>query len=600
MIGAWFHVVGKRIFLLFIFLYPFVNVFMWVQDELVVHKQFVLMFWAPVLGLLLRYWFLCFVETFSFYLDRKLVEGDATKKNPWHRDIRKYVFGYIKRLGWEISEEEIDQILFLPGNQPGVHCYGGGLTHPRIVIDRRLLHFAIGAPEEVPAASAFIPWKEWYSGLLVAHSQANPPPIKEGLFKRLGKAQKKLVSRMGKRGSKKTDQTDPGIQRRRSAGSRNLGFAATPLGYVSPFPPGELVPLIADDTEDFGVVRQLLAEHYAWFEGDPDDESDDTDPTDKDFLFGTLVREIGLIQRKDHELATLTWSVHQRAQASWEFMKGAHAKIIALYERWFSRYPCLLADAYVALNLARNHLIQYLYLVGWKDQELITARADSDKLHQVSKQVFDFVKDHQTKDKDLKLSRASIPNRLVWLSQFFESSLQERKRTGLRILTGTAVTLLTCGILALLVKQAIDYHPIYEDRMLKMLQELEKEEEDSKATKPGEQPATPDAQSTTPGAQPATPAVQPAAPGSQSTTQGTQPAAQQPKPKIEKTKPTRKRQKRTRKTSKRTKRSRKTTKRSKRSKAKKTTKRSRRTRKTSKKSKTPTRKRRKKYGKKRQ
>ena len=75
--------------------------------------------------------------------------------------------------------------------------------------------------------------------------------------------------------------------------SRPTSRAFRETGLV-PLAPNETVPLIANDQEDFSVVRQLLTEHYAAFEkGWIDDEYDDTDPTHKDFLFGAILAELG-------------------------------------------------------------------------------------------------------------------------------------------------------------------------------------------------------------------------------------------------------------------------------------------------------------------
>src|SRR5439155_21875985 len=98
----------------------------------------------------------------------------------------------------------------------------------------------------------------------------------------------------------------PGIQR------KPLGQAATLLGYATPAP-GQLVPLISDNPQDLAIVRELLSEHYPWFAPDPDEEYDATDPTDKDFLFGALVHELGVARRNETQLATLPLALGRSA-----------------------------------------------------------------------------------------------------------------------------------------------------------------------------------------------------------------------------------------------------------------------------------------------
>src|SRR5262249_20932342 len=98
--------------------------------------------------------------------------------------------------------------------------------------------------------------------------------------------------------------------RARAQAPRLLGESATLLGWVMPQAGGAGVPLISDSSEDYAVVKQLLTEHYAAFERNSDeDEVDDTDPTQKDFLFGALLREMGALGRHDSLLSTLYHSL---------------------------------------------------------------------------------------------------------------------------------------------------------------------------------------------------------------------------------------------------------------------------------------------------
>ena len=80
-------------------------------------------------------------------------------------------------------------------------------------------------------------------------------------------------------------------------------------GSVPPKPPGgaddgappigapsrKTVPLISNTSEDYEVVKSLLTAHYSAFEKNFDeDDHDDTDPTQKDYLFGAILRAFSL------------------------------------------------------------------------------------------------------------------------------------------------------------------------------------------------------------------------------------------------------------------------------------------------------------------
>jgi hypothetical protein len=250
-----------------------------------------------------------------------------------------------------------------------------------------------------------------------------------------------------------------------------LGQAATLLGYVVASP-GELVPLISDNPHDLAVVRALLSEHYPWDAPDPDDEFDPTDPTDKDLLFGALVRELGAIQRRDCELDTLKLALGRRVA------------------RLGSRAAARLADLYPALNFARDHLVQYLHYRWSGTTDLLTARARSDRLHDTSIRILQQLREppgpHRGRPR-------SVRRRLIWLSWFVAEPIIDRWDTWSRRLVAVAAIAALVAVAGVIVKQSVDYHPTYVERIENWIEAQRRAAlEDSDHSGPSDQPGQPE------------------------------------------------------------------------------------------------------------
>jgi hypothetical protein len=362
------------------------------------------------------------VECLALVLDDRLVDGAASPANPWPREIADHLMGYVRRTGWDIDRELLARIALLPGNGvDGVVSYGGGATHARIVIDKALLEFAMGAlvevkPEDTPAL-----WPDWTQATVVAGAGEPGRRAARGVAYR-GR-QPRAAARVVVR--------------------KPLGQAATLLGYVIASP-GELVPLISDNPADLAVVRELLSEHYPWNAPDPDDEFDATDPTDKDLLFGALVRELGAIQRQD---------------CQWRTIQLALGRRIA---RLGSRATARLADAYAALNFARDHLVQYLYYRASGATDLLTARARPDALHDTATQILDRMR---APIAAAAPGARALRRRLIWLSTFYARPIADRRAIWTRRLVAAGVAAALVGAGGALVWQSIGYHPTYAARI---------------------------------------------------------------------------------------------------------------------------------------
>jgi len=415
---------------------PLVALVAWLGASLAIAPQWIYLVLAPAVVWLARLGFASWVECLAARLDRRIVEGPASRDAPWSREITDYLMGYVRRTGWDLDPRLLARVVFLPGKQiDGVASYGGGATHVRIVIDRELLAMAMGPlledkPDEKPAL-----WPDWTIARIGPNPGSRSP--RAALSPHDFRVRKQRTSY-------------PGVQR------KALGQAATLLGHVTPAP-GQLVPLISDSPQDLAIVRSLLSEHYPWFAPDPDEEYDATDRTDKDLLFGALAHELGAARRNETQLATLRLALGRRVA------------------RLTPRVRARLADSYAALNFARHHLIQYLYYCWTKNTELLTARARPAHLHEVSTRILAEVADPKAKPP------RAIRARLTWLSQFFAEPIVDRRGVlAGRAMVGAVIAALLVAA-GLAASRSIAYHATYVERMTAQERALEKGPVDGKA-----------------------------------------------------------------------------------------------------------------------
>jgi hypothetical protein len=418
-LSTWCLAALERLVVLALVNAPLVALVAWLGASLAIEPQWVYLVLAPAVVWLARLWFASWVECLAARLDRRIVEGPASRDVPWSREITDYLMGYVRRTGWDIDPRLLAQVMFLPGKQiDGVVSYGGGATHVRIVIDRELLVMAMGPlledkPEEKPAL-----WPDW------TIAPIGPAP---------GGRSRGALSPHDFR-ARKQRTSYPGMQR------KPLGQAATLLGHVTPAP-GQLVPLISDSPQDLAIVRDLLSEHYPWFAPDPDEEYDATDPTDKDLLFGALARELGAVRRDETQLAPLRLALGRRVA------------------RLTPRARARLADSYAALNFARHHLIQYLYYCWTRNADALTARARPARLHEVSTRILAEVSDPHAKPP------RAIRARLTWLSQFFAEPIVDRRGVlAGRVIAGAVIAALLVAA-GFAVKRSVAYRATYTERM---------------------------------------------------------------------------------------------------------------------------------------
>lgn len=405
----------------------------------------------PAVGLLVYFWLLTLVDNLSLFLDVHLVIGLSAPQNPWHGTIKRYFRGYLRRGAVEVDRRLVERTLFLPSLLPDVISYGGGFARPRILVGESVREAALGGlPEETEFPDRTVNPEELPFGLVL------PSDEPEGQQQEKRQASAEQVRR----------RVSVAPARARAAAPRSVGEGATLLGWVLPQPTEGGIPLIANDSEDYEVVKRLLTQHYAAFErNSDDDEVDDTDPSQKDFLFGALLREMGLLARRDTFFATLWYSLALAwPRTSWRY-KLLIRPPLALYERLLSGPASRVADAYAALNQALHPLIQYLAFLRGADEKLLTARASLPALIHASSEVLQGLERDPPRDNERSLFAAHPRNRLRWLSQFFYAPLGSRAGRAVRVVGSLAVVLVVGVLIVRAVLNAIEYHPGYLERV---------------------------------------------------------------------------------------------------------------------------------------
>src|SRR5262249_53701144 len=128
----------------------------------------------PAAGLLGWLWLLTLCDNLSTFLDARLVEGPANSRNPWHRTIRKYFLGYVRRNGVELDPRLLERTLFLPSHLEHVASYGGGLGRPRILVGVDSREAALGElPDESEAPERTVNPEELPFGMLTPRAGAS-------------------------------------------------------------------------------------------------------------------------------------------------------------------------------------------------------------------------------------------------------------------------------------------------------------------------------------------------------------------------------------------------------------------------------------------
>jgi hypothetical protein len=416
--------------------------------EIALPDRMTLAFVLPAVGLVTHFWLLSLVDNLSLYLDRKLVTGLPTPRNPWHATIRRYFLGYVKRNVVAIDEKVLERTLFLPSVRAGVISYGGGFARPRILVGEKALETALGElPDEEESPDRTVNAEELPLGILMPTLKSTDDAAQLAR----GEQWRRKVTLSPARG--------------RAYMPRLLGENATLLGWIAAQTTDKGLPLISDTEEDFGVVKHLLSEHYSAFgASSEDDEVDDTDPTQKDFLFGALLREIGVIVRHDVYFGTIGLTIAVIASGPSFFARLVRLPL-SLYERFFSAPAAKIADAYAALNSGLHHLVQYLCYVRGADEKLLTNRANMPRLIETSRTMLAKLERDEPEAGERDAFRATPRDRADWLTTVFEAGMAPGRVRWGRILVAVAFATLAGFFVVRSIRASIAYHPTYVERM---------------------------------------------------------------------------------------------------------------------------------------
>jgi hypothetical protein len=394
----------------------------------------------PLWGLLLQLVFAALVEVLTLRLDQALIEGAHGADNPWQIAARGYFKGYVKRVGWPDADGLIDDVRILPGrddphdDQLGgrIVTYGGGMTPSRIVVPAKMLEMALapyGRPHDYAAPRiSKLAWTEWNAGLVIPVEVDAIIPTRE---------------------QRQPREEDIGEETEHQP----LGEPPTVAGYIEP-----------DDLDKRNDYRP--EEDPLWLDWDAGEEYDGTDASDKDFLFGGLVRELGSIQRHDDQLLTLELALGRWARTRSAGLRKLASRLGRAREVILARYPTIVADEYAALNFARHHLIQYVAWQQWHDEEQLSARAYAPELERHTVEILTAVDTELRRAESTAGTRPSAEiERLAWLSTLVRAPIRSRREQLVRRAATAAIALGCVGVLGLGVAQAIGYHDTYLERM---------------------------------------------------------------------------------------------------------------------------------------
>jgi hypothetical protein len=276
----------------------------------------------------------------------------------WHDAVRGYLAGYRLRSGLPIDHDLLERLVVVPTPGPAtgdeVRIYGGGATHTRVAIPRRMLELALapwGRPHDYAAPRvSTLHWTQWNAGLVMA---TEPGAV--------------IATREQRQPRQTTTDGDPSEHAR-----EHIGEPPTLIGIIEP---RALDPR----------TRYRPHDDPAWLDWEPPEDYDGTDAGDRDFLFGVLAHAIAEIQRHGDRIATLTTLAAVRARRGGSSRPGA--RILGWFARLLDRLPDAIADDHAAISGARHHLVQYLGWEAWQREDLLTRRAHAPELEAMSRRL---------------------------------------------------------------------------------------------------------------------------------------------------------------------------------------------------------------------
>ena len=380
----------------------------------------------PLVLLIARQWARLAIAVAAERLDAALADGTADAAG-WQAAVRGYLVGYLRRNALPIDLALLDRLTIVPALGDEVCVYGGGATHTRLAIPRKMLELALapwGRPHDYAAPRvSTLHWTEWNAGLVMTteagavvatREQRQPHPI--------------------------TTESDPSDNAR-----DHLGEPPTLAGIIEPT---ALDP------------RRSYRPHDdpAWLDWDAGEDYDGTDAGDRDFLFGVLAHAVAQIQRHGDRTSTLAL-VLRRA-----------GRVTAPLGRLLDRLPDAAGDSHAAIQGARHHLLQYLGWQAWQREDLLTARAYAPELEAMSRRVL-AARPPSTERASPATARSR--DRLARLAGFVPGSPPVGTRWRRRLFAAAVVAgAVAAAVVA--VADAVRYHATLTDRPTSPTETMEK------------------------------------------------------------------------------------------------------------------------------
>jgi hypothetical protein len=368
------------------------------------------------LGLLVaRQWVRLAIAVVAERLDSALVDANADEAG-WQDAVRAYFIGYLRRNGLPLDEDRLAQVRVRVAAGAQVCVYGGGATHARIAIPRKMLELALapwGRPHDYAAPRvSTLHWTQWNAGLVMATEAGSAIATRE------------------QRQPRETTAEGEAVDAR-----EHIGELPTLAGVLDP---------IALDR------RSSYRPHDdpAWLDWDAGDDHDGTDAGDRDFLFGALVHAFAQIERHGDRVSTIALALGRAGRLA--------APVGRL--RIPDRAPTGIADDHAAIAGARHHLVQYL---GWqvlRREDLLTARAYAPELEAMSRRVIAACAEAPA-SRETARARA----RLRRLAGLLDGATRTRARWPRLALAGAVVA--GAGLAALAIADTVRYHATYQDRL---------------------------------------------------------------------------------------------------------------------------------------
>jgi len=423
----------------------------------------------------------------SMSIDVKLTEANGSYNDVWHIAMRKYFIAYLKRNGVSIDKREVNKIVFLAGKNPGVVCYGGGFSRPRITINKDLIKYTLGAISDFNPQETGIFTRKMFQPVLKKNSVLRlwPDISHDNMIKKRQKADTKRADLIAKARDFYESELIAADKKHHWKTENILqGLVLPKLEGVDLFP-----SLMSDNFDEMQIVEKLLLENAIGYDPyDEEAEIDDASEHDKDFLFGALLHKLGTLLRHEDIFSTLYLyfkrdkkpkqkkpSDDQEQQAAQEEIEEipAIAKKKS-YNFIYSKYFACVADTFVVLNFGLNHFLQHLYYQATEDELPLTTKGETSGMLESQ----DFILTESKKRLDeraRKTMRTDELDRIAWLSRFCLDPIEIQRRDAYNIgLILKALTFVFAfGLVAGLIAQAYQYHPKYLATIAKEKQEIE-------------------------------------------------------------------------------------------------------------------------------